>query len=65
MKYNDNKPLTDHKICLTMSSRPIVRQPSGITPVFKMAARNNAKPKVVIDRQRDGKRSNPSVFMGC
>lgn len=65
MKYNDNKPLTDHKVNLTMTSRPIVRQSNGVGYTWHMAARNNAKPKKLIDRQRDGFRSNPNVFMGC
>ena len=65
MRYNDNKKLTDHKVNLTMTSRPIVRPSSGVKPIWQTAAINNAKPKVLIDRQRDGKRSNQSRFMGC
>lgn len=26
---------------------------------------NNRKPYVLIDRVKEGKRSNPTVFMGC
>lgn len=47
MRYNDDKKLTDHKVNLTMTSRPIVRPSSGIKPIWQTAAVNNKKRKIV------------------
>lgn len=33
--------------------------------IWEVAARHNQKPKVFIDRRKEGKKSNPQVFMGC
>lgn len=48
-----------------MTSKHINRAGNTSRPIWLIAADNNKKDKVFIDRQRDGKRSNPTVFMGC
>jgi len=47
-----------------MQSAPLSRVKGQYRPMWEIAAANNEKPKVVIDRLRDGKRSDSTVFMG-
>ena len=65
---DDLSDMTDLSFTQTkraMQSSPLSRVKFQYRPVLEIAAENNEKPKVVIDRARDGKRSNPTVFMGC
>ena len=65
---NNLSDMTDLSFTQTkraMTSTHLSRVSHQYRPVWAIAATNNAKPKVVIDRVRDGKRSNPNVFMGC
>ena len=65
---NDLSDMTDLSFTQTkraMQSAPLSRVKSQYRPIWQIAATNNAKPKVVIDRVRDGRRSNANVFMGC
>ena len=48
-----------------MQSKHLSRASNEYRPIWVIAATSNAKPKVLIDRMRHGKRSNPHVFMGC
>ena len=64
---NDLSDMTDLSFTQTkraMQSSPLSRVKFQYRPVWEIAAENNEKPKVVIDRQRDGKRSDSTVFMG-
>ncbi len=45
-----------------MTSTHLSRVSNEYRPI---AEDNNKKPKVLIDRKRDGKRSQQNVFMGC
>ena len=65
---NDLSDMTDLSFTQTkraMQSRPLSRAKGQYRAIWGIAAENNAKPRVVIDRVRDGKRSNPNVFIGC
>ena len=65
---NDLSDMTDLSFTQTkraMQSKPLSRAKGQYRTIWGIAAENNAKPRVVIDRVRDGKRSNPNVFMGC
>lgn len=48
-----------------MSSAHLSRVSHQYRPIWVIAEANNKKPKVLIDRKREGKRSQPNVFMGC
>lgn len=64
---DDLSDMTDLSFTQTkraMQSAPLSRVKGQYRPMWEIAATNNEKPKVVIDRARDGKRSNPTVFMG-
>ena len=64
---DDLSDMTDLSFTQTkraMQSAPLSRVKFQYRPVWEIAAENNEKPKVVIDRQRDGKRSDSTVFMG-
>ena len=64
---NDLSDMTDLSFTQTkraMQSAPLSRVKSQYRPMWEIAATNNEKPKLVIDRQRDGKRSDSTVFMG-
>ncbi|ASU03385.1 hypothetical protein [Pseudoalteromonas phage SL25] len=65
---NNLSDMTDLSFTQTkraMQSTPLSRVKGQYRPMWAIAATNNRKPKVLIDRVRDGKRSNPTVFMGC
>jgi len=64
---NDLSDMSDLSFTQTkraMQSAPLSRVKFQYRPIWEIAAENNEKPKVVIDRQRDGKRSDSTVFMG-
>lgn len=65
MQYDDGKYMTWHKTDKIMRSTHLDRQKGNYIPWGVIVAEHNRKPKVLIDRQRDGRRSNPSRFMGC
>ena len=48
-----------------MASTHLSRVSHQYRPIWVIAEANNKKPKVLIDRKRDGKRSDSNVFMGC
>lgn len=48
-----------------MASTHLSRVINEYRPIWVIAATNNAKSKVLIDRKAQGKRSKPNVFMGC
>lgn len=65
---NNLSDMTDLSFTQTsraMASKHINRAGNTSRPIWLIAAGNNAKPKVLIDRQRDGKRSDSTAFMGC
>ena len=64
---NDLSDMTDLSFTQTkraMQSSPLSRVKGQYRPIWEIAATNNEKHKVVIDRLRDGKRSDSTVFMG-
>ncbi len=65
MQYDDGKYMTEHKTNKIMRSSHIDRQHGKYIPWGTIVQEHNMKPKKLIDRKRDGKRSNPNVFMGC
>lgn len=63
---NDLSDMTDLSHTQTkraMQSKPLYRTSSNYKPWLVSVAEHNAKPKVLIDRVAQGKRSNPTVFM--
>jgi len=64
---NDLSDMTDLSFTQTkraMQSAPLSRVKFQYRPIWEIAVENNEKPRVVIDRLRDGKRSDSTVFMG-
>ena len=64
---DDLSDMTDLSFTQTkraMQSSPLSRVKSQYRPMREIAVTNNEKPKVVIDRKRDGKRSDSTVFIG-
>ena len=64
---NDLSDMADLSFTQTkraMQSAPLSRVKSQYRPIWEIAAENNEKPKLVIDRLRDGKCSDSTVFMG-
>lgn len=64
---DDLSDMTDLSFTQTkraMQSAPLSRVKSQYRSMWEIAATSNERPKVVIDRQRDGKRSDSTVFMG-
>ena len=62
---NDMTDLSFTQTSRAMTSRHINRAGNTSRPIWIIAADSNKNEKKYIDRQRDGKRSNPTVFMGC
>lgn len=62
---NNMSDLSFTQASRAMKSTHLSRVSNEYRPIWVIAATSNAKPKVLIDRMRDGKRSNPHVFMGC
>ena len=48
-----------------MTSTHLSRVSNEYRPIWVIAEANNKKPKVLIGRKLDGKRSQSNVFMGC
>lgn len=64
---DDLSDMTDLSFTQTkraMQSTPLSRVKSKYRPMWEIAATSNERLKVVIDRLRDGKRSDSTVFMG-
>lgn len=64
---NNLSDMTDLSFTQTkraMTSTHLSRVSHQYRPIWVIAAENNEKPRVVIDRMRDGKRSDSTVFMG-
>lgn len=62
---NNMSDLSFTQTSRAMASTHLSRVSNEYRPIWVIASTSNAKPKVLIDRARDGKRSNPTVFMGC
>ena len=63
MQYDDGKYMTEHKTDKIMRSSHLDRQRGKYIPWGTIVQEHNMKPKKLIDRKRDGWRSNPTVFM--
>lgn len=62
---NDMTDLSFTQTKRAMTSTHLSRVSHQYRPIWVIAESNNKKPKVLIDRKRDGKRSDSTVFMGC
>ena len=62
---NDMTDLSWTQTSQAMASKHINRAGNTSRPIWLIAADNNVKPKVLIDRKRQGLRSDSTVFMGC
>lgn len=61
---NDMTDLSFTQTKRAMTSTHLSRVSHQYRPIWVIAEDNNKKPKVLIDRKRDGKRSDSTVFMG-
>lgn len=61
---NDMTDLSFTQTKRAMNSTHLSRVSHQYRPMWVIAEANNKKPKVLIDRARDGKRSDSTVFMG-
>lgn len=65
---NNSNDMTDLSFTQTsraMQSKPLIIIKGGYVPWWVAVGGHNKKPKVLIDRKRDGLRSDSTVFMGC